>query len=416
MTPTKASLMTNSQTSSAPTRPIASIRIGNRRRRDFGDIGGLAASIRDTGLLHPVVITPDNRLIAGHRRIQAAKSLKWKSVPVHVVDVESLLLGEYAENELRKDFSISERIDIGSEVEKILGKRRGQRSVRVVQNFAQLKGHKTREIAAAKAGFGNAETYRQAKLIATSGAPELIAAVDAGEISVYAGAAIAKLPKPEQKAIVKAGPANVAEAAYQIRTKYRFDNERNKQKLKNIRAVVPKGKFGTMVIDLPWPTQKLERETYPRQVVTDYPTMTEAELFAFKATIDAKAADRCHLFLWTTQKFLPMALQLVEHFGFRYVLQMVWHKPGGFQPFGLPQYNCEFVIYARRGTPCFIDTKAFNCCNSWPRREPSRKPQEFYDLVRRVTAGPRVDMFSREPQKGFAQFGNETEKFAEAAE
>jgi hypothetical protein len=147
--------MTRPQTSSAPTRLIASIRIGNRRRRDFGDIDGLAASIRDTGLLHPVVVTPDNLLIAGHRRFLAAKSLKWKSVPVHVVDIESLLLGEYAENELRKDFSTSERIDIGGEVEKILGRRRGQRTVRVVQNFAQLKGRKTREIAAAKAGFGN---------------------------------------------------------------------------------------------------------------------------------------------------------------------------------------------------------------------------------------------------------------------
>src|ERR1700730_4735893 len=147
--------MAKPQTSRAPTRSITSIRIGNRRRRDFGDIGGLAASIRDTGLLHPVVVTPDDLLIAGHRRLQAVKLLKWKSVPVHVVDVESLLLGEYDENELRKDFSISERIDIGGEVERILGKRRGQRTVRVVQNFAQLKGKKTREIAAAKAGFGN---------------------------------------------------------------------------------------------------------------------------------------------------------------------------------------------------------------------------------------------------------------------
>jgi N6-adenosine-specific RNA methylase IME4 len=332
-----------------------------------------------------------------------------------VVDVESLLLGEYAENELRKDFSISERIDIGGEVEKILGKRRGQRTLRVVQNFAQLKGRKTREIAAAKAGFGNSETYRQAKLIAASGASELIAAVDAGAISIFAGAALARLPKPEQKLIIAAGPGNVAQASYAIRCKYRADNERTKRKLKNIRAVVPKGKFETMVVDLPWPTQKIERETFPRQIVTDYPTMTEAELFAFKATIEAKAADKCHGFFWTTQKFLPLALRLIEHYGFQYILTMVWHKPGGFQPFGLPQYNCEFVIYARRGSPCFIDTKAFNCCFQAPRREPSRKPDFFYDLVRRVTAGPRIDMFSREPRKGFAQFGNEPAKFPAAA-
>jgi len=34
--------------------------------------------------------------------------------------------------------------------------------------------------------------------------------------------------------------------------------------------------------------------------------------------------------MWTTQKFLPAALRLVEKFGFRYVLLMVWRKSGGF--------------------------------------------------------------------------------------
>ena len=47
-------------------------------------------------------------------------------------------------------------------------------------------------------------------------------------------------------------------------------------------------------------------------------------------------------------------------------------------------------------------------------REHSRKPAEFYDLVRCVSPEPRKDMFSREPHDGFEQWGNEPSLFAEA--
>lgn len=90
---------------------------------------------------------------------------------------------------------------------------------------------------------------------------------------------------------------------------------------------------------------------------------------------------------------------------------MVWHKSGGFQPIGLPQYNCEFAIYARRGSPVFTSTKNFMVCNEWDRREHSRKPKEFYELIKRVTGGSRLDVFAREAHDGFAQYGNESDKF-----
>jgi N6-adenosine-specific RNA methylase IME4 len=151
----------------------------------------------------------------------------------------------------------------------------------------------------------------------------------------------------------------------------------------------------------------------PNQTGFDYPTLSEAEIAAFD--VPGLAADDCHLFCWTTQKFLPMALRCLDAWGFRYVLTMVWPKPGGFQPVGLPQFNCEFVVYARKGAPKFLETKAFDCCFRAPRRDHSRKPDEFYDVIRRVTAGPRVDVFSREQRDGFAQAGNELEKFEGAA-
>jgi hypothetical protein len=46
-----------------PSLPIASIRVGKRVRREFGDLESLAAGIRDLGLLHPIVVIPGNRLM-----------------------------------------------------------------------------------------------------------------------------------------------------------------------------------------------------------------------------------------------------------------------------------------------------------------------------------------------------------------
>ena len=54
--------------------PIANIKIGTRHRKDLGDIDGLAASIQQVGLLHPLVVTPGLTLLAGERRLAASSA------------------------------------------------------------------------------------------------------------------------------------------------------------------------------------------------------------------------------------------------------------------------------------------------------------------------------------------------------
>jgi N6-adenosine-specific RNA methylase IME4 len=220
-------------------------------------------------------------------------------------------------------------------------------------------------------------------------------------------------PKAIRKAIIKtlkAAGKGVTPAAVLAASR----QEAKAAKRHNIATAAfnAEGPFDVVVIDPPWPMQKIDRDVRPNQDAFDYPTMSIDELREFwPKEIAPRITDDCHLFCWTTQKFLLDGIAIVQHWGFKYVLEMVWHKPGGFQPIGLPQYNGEFIIYARKGSPIFIDTKDFPCVFEAPRREHSRKPTKFYETVARVTGGSRLDVFARERHPGFAQYGNEVDKF-----
>jgi hypothetical protein len=94
---------------------IADIVIGERCRKDMGDIAALAKSIEDVGLLHPPVVSKKGkRLVCGERRIAAAKLLGWKDVEVNLVEnldeAVRFARAEHDENAQRKDLLASEAV------------------------------------------------------------------------------------------------------------------------------------------------------------------------------------------------------------------------------------------------------------------------------------------------------------------
>jgi N6-adenosine-specific RNA methylase IME4 len=164
-------------------------------------------------------------------------------------------------------------------------------------------------------------------------------------------------------------------------------------------------RFATIVIDPPWPMDKIDRDVRPKQGAMDYPAMAITEL----VELDIPALDNAHLYLWTTHKHLPNALQLTELWGFTYQCLLTWIKNVGFTPFSW-MYSTEHVIFARRGS-LDLEVKGRRLEFMAKVREHSRKPDEFYQLVREVSPGPRADIFSRETREGFTPLGNEVGKF-----
>jgi ParB-like chromosome segregation protein Spo0J len=102
------------------TRKISEITIGFRHRKDMGDLQAFADGIKAIGLLHPVVINKSNHLIAGERRIRAYKLLGRTEIPVTVVDLDEISRGEFAENDQRKDFTLSEAVAIKEAIEPLM--------------------------------------------------------------------------------------------------------------------------------------------------------------------------------------------------------------------------------------------------------------------------------------------------------
>lgn len=73
---------------------INDVKIGQRVRDEYGDMESLANSIKEYGLLHPIVVDANYNLIAGCRRLLACERIGMK-------EIEAKMLGEISERELR---------------------------------------------------------------------------------------------------------------------------------------------------------------------------------------------------------------------------------------------------------------------------------------------------------------------------
>ena len=191
--------------------PIAEIKIGERHRKDHGDIKALAQSIVERGLLQPIGITPGKELIFGRRRILACQRMGRSRIEARVLDVDALQ-GEWAENEVRKDFTPSERAAIVEALRTFAhgGDRRSDQS-------ANWHDKTSTEEAAKRAGFGSRREYFRVQAVVDEGTPELVEAMDAGKVSISAASELTRLPPQRQREVLGADPGALQEVVGSLR-------------------------------------------------------------------------------------------------------------------------------------------------------------------------------------------------------
>jgi ParB family chromosome partitioning protein len=91
--------------------PVKDIIVRKRIRRDMGDIEALAESLKRYGQISPIIVSKKNLLIAGGRRLEAAKHLGWRTINAIILentDEISRLELEVEENLQRHDFNMEE--------------------------------------------------------------------------------------------------------------------------------------------------------------------------------------------------------------------------------------------------------------------------------------------------------------------
>lgn len=174
-----------------------------------------------------------------------------------------------------------------------------------------------------------------------------------------------------------------------------------------------KGPYSTILADPPWQFQNRTGKMAPEhRRLLRYPTMELKEIMDLP--IPSLAAAKSHLYLWVPNALLQEGLKVMEAWGFTYKSNLVWYKirkDGGPDGRGVGFYFrnvTELVLFGVRGSMRTLQPGRTQVnILSTRKREHSRKPDEFYDLVEACSPGPYLELFARFKRPGWHQWGNE---------
>lgn len=177
-------------------------------------------------------------------------------------------------------------------------------------------------------------------------------------------------------------------------------------------------KYGAILADPPWATAMWSDEGYDKSPEEHYPTMSAENIGALP--VSHLASGNCLLWLWCTWPHLELGLATMRRWGFAYKTGGSWTKTTrtGKRAFGtgyILRSTTEPFLIGTIGEPVYRSKSIRNLIES-ERREHSRKPPEARQMIEQLL--PDVfcaELFAREPWPGHDVWGNEVDRFTEAA-
>jgi N6-adenosine-specific RNA methylase IME4 len=185
----------------------------------------------------------------------------------------------------------------------------------------------------------------------------------------------------------------------------------------DLRAFAAGRQFATILADPPWRFANRTGKVAPEhRRLSRYGTMTLDDICALP--VADMLAPVAHCYLWVPNALLPDGLRVLEAWGFEYKSNLVWHKvrkDGHSDGRGVGFYFrnvTELVLFGVRGKNARTKAAGRTQVNllATRKREHSRKPDEFYDIVQACSPGPYLELFARGARPGWAVWGNQADE------
>jgi len=357
----------------------------------------LEANILEEGIREPI-ITWNGFIIDGHNRYSIAQrfDVEYRTTSKHFeseIEVKIWM----ANNQLgRRNLSDYVKGELYETIEK-LEKEKGEKNLKTNIGEGQRlsindkgKAHNTREIIANKLGWSTGKKA-QFDVVKKKAPEEVKEKLRNNELTIHA--AYKEIKKEEKK---EERDKKIQEV---------------KQKIESENLTTLDKKYHVIAIDPPWAYNEkggFSSDDYDAQNnrgAVDYPTMTVEQI----KKIELPAADDSVLFLWTTHAFLRDSFDIMKEWGFEYKATIVWDKV----KMGMGRnvrMQVEFCLLGIKGKPIIQGSSERDIITE-PRREHSRKPEAFYEMVERMCIGNKLDYFSRQTRKNWEHYGAEQGQF-----
>ena len=167
-------------------------------------------------------------------------------------------------------------------------------------------------------------------------------------------------------------------------------------------------KYQIIYADPPWDIKIISRYLRPNQKDMPYDRMSLDAIKNLEIIPQIVNPEGCHLFLWATHKYLPMAFEVMNSWGFSYHCCLTWDKTYGMTPFSF-MFSTEFCLYGQLKNKWMkLDKLGIKTHITEKPKGHSFKPESMRRLIVDACGDlPKIELFARIQYPGWDVWGNE---------